>query len=264
VSVKTKERPILFNGEMIRAILDGRKTQTRRVMKDWQIPKLNNTWDTQFPDMKYSAIAQKHSKWGFCEFGATLEECADRMSNHSPYGFEGDHLWVRETFITGWPAVDGVVLSCDEGGNELPEHIWYRADRDKQNYQGWISDKGSRITGWTDENECFKDNIPWKPSIHMPRLASRINLKVKSIRIEQVQDICEEDAKSEGIYDGGCCSCGESSYPNPCGCDNPDPSFTDAFAWLWNSINEKRGYGWMHNPWVWVIEFGLLTESNDE
>ena len=73
----------------------------------------------------------------------------------------------------------------------------------------------------------------------------------------KLQDISEAEALAEGIQDGGCNNCGESSHPNPCGCANPEPLYVDAFAWLWNSINGKRA-PWVLNPWVWVVTFKPL------
>jgi hypothetical protein len=90
----------------------------------------------------------------------------------------------------------------------------------------------------------------WVPSIHMPRWASRILLEITDVRVERLSDISEKDARAEGIIDGGCLNCGESE---PCGCANPEPDATDAFAYLWQSIYGQEN--WNANPWVWVIEF---------
>jgi hypothetical protein len=99
----------------------------------------------------------------------------------------------------------------------------------------------------------------WKPkklgAMYMPELAARFYIENQSVFPQKIQDITEEDAIKEGILDGGCTNCGNSSYPSPCGCDNPTPDFRDAFIYLWNSINEKRGYSWMRNNWVWAINF---------
>ena len=86
----------------------------------------------------------------------------------------------------------------------------------------------------------------------MPRWALRLTLEVTDIRAQRVQEISEEDARAEGISDGGCLSCGKSE---PCGCSNPRPDARDAFCWLWDSINAKRGYGFSVNPWVWAVTF---------
>ncbi|MGU7800820.1 hypothetical protein ACV2ZF_26720, partial [Escherichia coli] len=100
------------------------------------------------------------------------------------------------------------------------------------------------------ENVPPADEVRWTPSIHMPRWASRILLEITSVRVERLNAISEEDARAEGIIDGGCLNCGE---PEPCGCANPVPDATDAFAYLWQSIYGQEN--WNANPWVWVIEF---------
>jgi len=178
-----KERPILFGGEMVRAILDGSKTQTRRVIK----PQPDEAWTMQGP-----CVINGHYADGPC-----------KSDLRCPYGKSGDRLWVKETFMP------------------LTKGFAYRAD-------GLI-------------NEKFP-GINWQPSIFMPRSASRIMLEIESIRVERVQDISEEDAIAEG--------CGYYDKPD----DFPLLPLQD-FCDLWDSINEKRGFGWKDNPWVWVIEF---------
>ncbi|HCI6686938.1 TPA: hypothetical protein NPP45_005248, partial [Klebsiella pneumoniae] len=99
------------------------------------------------------------------------------------------------------------------------------------------------------ENVPPAEEIRWTPSIHMPRWASRILLEITDVRVERLNAISEEDARAEGIIDGGCLNCGETE---PCGCANPEPDATDAFAYLWQSIYGQEN--WNANPWVWVIE----------
>lgn len=195
-----KERPILFSSPMVCAILDDRKTQTRRIIKNIGIVPgigevLNGSDDAkEWPD--------------FC-----------------PYGKQGDRLWVRETFNIN-----------DDG------HYIYAAD---------LNDAG--VTKWAAK---------WKPSIHMPRLASRITLEITGIRIDRLQDISEEDAIAEGI----------SRVPfRPCDgwpiCDGYMVGKDDgvsglkhkakvAYQELWESINGKGS--WDLNPFVWVVEFKVL------
>lgn len=190
-----KERGMIFNAEMVRAILDGRKTQTRRPVK--------------FP---------VHDKNLGCELAGN--ELAGELSAgnylNSAFGRPGDCIWVRET----WNKYGGLLT--------------YRADHD------WIDDMRK-------ETVC---TAKWVPSIHMPRWASRILLEITDVRVERLNAISEEDARAEGIIDGGCLNCGE---PEPCGCANPEPDATDAFAYLWQSIYGREN--WNANPWVWVIEF---------
>lgn len=145
--------------------------------------------------------------------------------SNSVFGCPGDRLWVRETHMNWWS------LPPDGIGDRVFSHVAaFAAD-------GYELEPGEK----------------WIPSIHMLRAASRILLEIVSIRIERLNSISEADAKAEGIEDGGCMTCGESSHPAPCGCADPDPSFKDAFVHLWDSIN---GHGaWHENPWVWVVEF---------
>jgi hypothetical protein len=188
---KTKERPILFNAEMVRAILDGRKTQTRRVIR------VQPSGDKVIYD---PAI-------GFRFHGGP-------NIKQSPYGKVGDELYVRETWSRNG--------SC----------IVYRST-------------------WKGNDK------KWHPSIHMPKWASRIKLRVTDVRVERLQSISEEDAISEGIWKYG----DEDSYKmytatTAFGTTNPIRSFKS----LWESINKKRGLGWDKNPWVWVIEFEVIND----
>ena len=218
------EHPILFNGEMVRAILEGRKTQTRRV------------WRPQ-PNVPYrrAEVVPDSGKdgWALRWYGEGGH--AYRWDADCPYGTPGDRLWVRETH--GYP--DAHTKGQSELWAEVYKAIWYRAD-DK--YGSAMHHGPLRSLHW---------NHHWRPSIHMPRWASRISLKVTGVRVERVQDITEDDAMAEGV-NGGCLNCGE---PDPCGCNAPMPDHADSFAGLWNKINESRGFGWLENPWVWVVEF---------
>lgn len=203
------ERPIIFSGPMVTAILGGRKTQTRRIVK--QFP----TWGHV---QELSDGSWEHSEGGF-DHHVRSARC--------PYGRPGDRLWVRE--VAAW----------DPKFRE-PGDVWYRAD------PKW-DEPGSGY---------YPDNKNWRSPIHMPKWASRITLEVMSVRVERLQAITEEDARAEGITDGGCLNCGE---PEPCVCAFPTPDARDAFIGLWDSINAKRGHAWDTNPWVWVIEFRQVT-----
>lgn len=159
-----KERPIIFSTPMIQAILEGRKTQTRRVVK-------------------YRPYAQDDAP-------VHLHEC--------PYGVPGDRLWVREAWGQGY--------FTPPGDDTTEGAIHYRATE-------------------------LDAHVTWKPSIFMPRWASRITLRITKVRVERVQNITGKDAIAEGV---------ES---------------VDQYRKLWNSLNAKRDYGWDENPRVWVIEF---------
>lgn len=191
-----KERPILFSAPMVCAILDGKKTQTRRVIKpqpEWMEPEV--VWTLR---------ENGHSGTGWYAHNEDYPE-EGSLFYHCPYGTPGDRLWVRETFHT----VDGA-------------SAFYRADYEH-------NPKGDKEHG-----------IVWTPSIHMPRWASRITLKVTDVRVERLQDISEKDAWAEGCegFDDDV-SGGKSGY-----CE---------YAELWEAINGKGS--WEANPWVWVVEF---------
>ncbi len=209
------ERGMIFNAEMVRAILDGRKMQTRRPVK--------------FP---------VHDKNLGCELAGN--ELAGELSAgnylNSAFGKPGDRIWVRETFQGPLFDYDLMDSYCkDPTPFEKPEFCVYKAD----------GVPAPEFYDADDELHCC-----WRPSIHMPRWACRILLEITNVRVERLNAISEEDARAEGIIDGGCLNCGE---PEPCGCANPEPDATDAFAYLWQSIYGQES--WNSNPWVWVIEF---------
>ena len=216
-----KERPILFSGSMVRAILDGSKTQTRR---------------------KVSAYVPSDTSW-FMTHGvqATGMSHSARPTVEVPfkYGKPGDRLWVRETWYPNEPTP------------------WYRADFIER-YQAWERDTPEGILRLEDA---------WKPSIHMPRWASRLTLEIVSVRVERLQDISEADAKAEGLKacskDGTLIKYGIPDMDGlPGGCDvgwpwgkwDADPR--KAYRALWESINGPGS--WEANPWVWVVEFKKL------
>lgn len=209
-----KERGVIFNGEMVRAILHGRKTQTRRPIK-WK--------QTRFTEI---GEREDGSNWPWSE---DAEHACD-FWHPCPFGAVGDRIWVREAFRVHSLATDVATLAY----------------------------KASERNSWTEQTHrvpvavCNKPATPekWTPSLHMPRWASRILLEITDVRVERLNAISEEDARAEGIIDGGCLNCGE---PEPCGCANPEPDATDAFAYLWQSIYGQES--WNADPWVWVIEF---------
>lgn len=181
------EKPILFSTSMVQAILDGRKTQTRRVMKIRPPAEAN-----RFPN-------GGSARWGICK-------CAYRTDGK---------LWVKETWLHDSP-------HCDDHRCGNIDHIWYRA------------------------SEKDPDMFPrWRPSIFMPRWASRIALHILDVRVQRLQDIDDADACREGV------DLTNTSIPGYA---------KERFRRLWNSINEDRGLGWDANPWVWVITFERVGE----
>jgi hypothetical protein len=180
-----KERPIIFSNEMVQAILDGRKTQTRRVIKTTKKTEwlMAYNWTDEY-----------------------IKNPDNYLVDDCPYGAPGDVLWVRETW-------------ADPCGAQIPA---YKADN---------------ATAW--------ENIKWRSPIHMPRWASRITLEITNVRVERVQEISFYELQQEGMQ-------GEHTKA------------VKEYIRLWDSLNEKRGYPWSDNPWVWVIEFERLPQSPHE
>lgn len=204
-----KERPILFSGPMIRAILEGRKTQTRRVVKPQPFMVLSAAdW--------HSRAMSGVDPYGCRPMGShVLEE----MGATCPHGTVGDRLWVREAW--------GLWDTLPKDGPERAR-IFYRSTD-------------------SDLHECRHQL--WRPSIHMPRWASRIMLEITGVRVERLQEISERDAQAEG------CERLELG-PQQIGGIPVHPmttSYAEAFQQLWQSINGPES--WSANPWVWVIEF---------
>lgn len=198
------EKPILFSGEMVKAILDGRKTMTRRVIKpqpDKKLEHLAGAWFTHY--WQHNGLWNDDGKVAKC-----------------PYGQPGDRLWVRETFKGAWK----------KNGRASEYWLTYRADNKKVLYR----------TAYIDDFENWPNK--WRPSIFMPRWASRITLQITNVRVEHIQGITECDAMFEGLWNGYTAT-------------GPDDYHQRKFAELWNKLNVKRGFGWDANPWVWVIEF---------
>lgn len=210
--------PILFSGEMVRAILDGRKTQTRRVIKPQ--PLLSNV-------ALGCASAEERQRL----------ELQWLVDNDCPHGKPGDLLWVRETWLeldrSGW---------CDPA---KPKD-WYDAAF------GRINAIAYRANADTEAERIRKEyGYKWRPSIFMPRWASRLTLRVVDVRVEQVKNISDMDVLAEGIPQKG-------RMYDPSGITFSDELRAD-FRSLWDSINAKRGYSWDSNPWVWVVEFERVT-----
>lgn len=224
-----KEHPILFNGEMVRAILGGRKTQTRRIMKP------------------QPAMVGPILNWhGFSVASG------DRPGVFGRY-VPGDRLWVRETFQfvepDGWI---GRVVECPRA-DQWPFH--------PEDWRAGCRDVGIayRADGEADEQLLCPEDVGWRPSIFMFRWAYRITLEVTDVRIEQIQDISALDAMWEGI----------AKAHNPINkmmiealgnASSTGLAVIDDFVVLWDSINAKRGYSWESNPWVWVVDFERVSD----
>ena len=239
---EVKERPILFSAPMVRAILEGRKTVTRRAVKGFQIP----TEDTAIPigdRQRWSAIGQRDPRYGFCIFGSTEAECAKELEEYAPcpYGRRGDRLWVREA----WQA-DAQVDSIAPRELSNGEPIRYPADWD------------FRQTGCA----MIKPGII-RPSIHMPRWVSRILLEITDGRVERLQDGEGETAyESRYIAEGiNRIHQGDGDYAFHPFKSEPGPgNWTDPFdAWRELRVGINGAESWNSNPWVWVVEFKRVT-----
>jgi hypothetical protein len=246
MTLSLKERPIIFSSEMVKAILEDRKSQTRRVIGN--ISPGYPTFYTLPVTFGIGLFAADGKHKGSClglfdgeelilygaknfqtRGGLAWQHHEDHERVRCPYGKPGDHLWVRETFCpVRWGSYEptGKIPSGPEGAL-----IQFRADYP---------------AGSIDYDGC------WKPAIHMPRWASRLILKITKVRVERVQSISEEDADAEGVEHNHA-----TKWPDG------DPGVIHDVARrnycdLWNRLNSKRNsgqYAWAKNPWVWVIEY---------
>ena len=212
-----RERPILFSSPMVRALLDGTKTQTRRV------------------------VSARH----LAQIDLSRAPCRANWSKPMPYGDTGDRLWVRETWSYRCTA------STPTAGQYM-HTIGYLADDARQTF-GPMPDDGvglpvqrATVVGepW-QERQAYLERYwrQWRPSIHMPRWASRITLEVTGVRVERLQDISIADAMAEGVVE---------TNANLRGLE-PCMEWRCAYEDLWRQINGPDSWG--ANPWVWVIEF---------
>lgn len=218
-----KDRPILFSGPMVKAIFEGRKTQTRRIVKPQPIfdgKRVSFTW----------------KGWAYPLPLSKTHPCDQWFSRECPYGQPGDRLWVREK---------AKLQSC--GTREKGETAWASLfyDADKA-----MSER--IVPGYTHKPYLFTQ---WTPSIHMPRWASRITLEIVSVRVERLNDISEEDSQAEGIpFNGTYWLGGHHPVKGSLQCWN---TAKDAFRKTWDVINGSGS--WEKNSWVWVIEFKRVT-----
>lgn len=213
-----RERPILFSGEMVRAILAGRKTQTRRVVK--RVVRYNGVSYVSWPEPGWIP------EW-------TPELIASDWRCH--YGAPGDRLWVRETW--------GYDHAAAHAAEERRGPFVYRVD-------------GESVIRTVDGR--------WRPSIHMPRWASRLTLDVTDVRVERLQDISTADAAAECdvasiLRPGHPLHSAAFARGEPGDVNGRLAGAIEAFAALWDSLNAKRGHGWDVNPWVWVVSFTRVS-----
>lgn len=226
-----KERPILFSAPMVRAILEGRKTVTRRAVRAGFNPKdLEGTLSASECRKLYRELPQHFGASYFC-----------------PYGQPGDRLWVRETFtIESNRWADDPYSPPHKDGRPTQR---YEDDKwDQPHYKA--TDAEPEL--WYDDRDS--PGCRWKPSIHMPRWASRILLEITDVRVERLQDISEDQAKAEGVrlYTDHA-ELGEWWHVDGIDTYSADPR--KSFELLWSSV----GGDWAANPWVWVVEFKRVT-----
>lgn len=201
------ERPIIFSKPMVRAILSGQKTQTRRILKPQPDTSTPGYWAWS-PRKGVSTGKALAHVWG-------------------PHGVVGDRLWVRENYYC-----DHLFSGKQGTVEEWRSMLYYAADYDTPQ-------------DWANAEEWAERTPPWTPSIHMFRWASRILLEITDVRVERLNDISGQDAKSEGV-DPYAWSGGDVRASAIC-----------AFAELWDIINGKT-HSWASNPWVWVICFKVI------
>ncbi|WP_336479289.1 hypothetical protein [Escherichia coli] len=219
-----KERGMIFNAEMVRAILDDRKTQTRRIVQ----PQPELTKGSGF-------------SWKGAVFGSGSD---DRETNRNfahvkcPFGAVGDRIWVRETW---WQAGQSCARypDDDEYGWYGSRRVLYAADGNPPNEPNDHYPKG--LGG--GKFSAAKPNHLWRkrPSIHMPRWASRFLLEITDVRVERLNDISECDAKAEGVS------------PAAYAITPPEAAYRVGFGDIWRGIYGEES--WAANPWVWVVEF---------
>ena len=220
------EKPISFNSEMVRAILDDRKTQTRRVCKDQTATKYEWLENCEIYPL---TLGEGYTGWGKdCGFSFLVP-------TKCPYGKVGDLLWVKETnFLYGHWIKNGKTKTGKQAYKFMPE-------KSTKNMHF-----GARYLDNPPVEICTKKNeLGWfkRPSIFMAKIHTRTWVEKTGIRVERVQDITNGDIQAEGAAEFGCVT------------------HRLNFETLWNSINEKRGHGWDVNPWCWCISFKKVKNN---
>ncbi|WP_460143117.1 hypothetical protein [Pseudomonas sp. S3_B08] len=207
-----KERPILFSAPMVRAVLDGRKTVTRRPVK-----------------------VQPRSRADIGSYGKgqpfIRNPDVTKCNPECPFGNPGDRLWVRETWY------------CDH--NEVMRGPYLKPD-DLDVIEA--RDDGTLVYAADGLTPYEADQPVWKPSIHMPRWASRILLEITDVRVERLQDISRADIRAEGLQ-----------CPPELASDDVSPNYRDWYPEAWKELWNSTGGDWDANPWVWVVEFKRVT-----
>ncbi|HBY4949381.1 hypothetical protein ACQX9G_06505 [Klebsiella pneumoniae] len=217
---KITERGMIFNGEMVRALLSGRKTQTRRIIK---------------PQPELTLSGSLSGKWLSRPLNGLLLPKIEDIAIHCPFGAVGDRIWVRETWgvVSHAFSDDGLMIDWVP---DRPATAIHEMPFGNGYYSGYAIYATDGDFTWGDDDGYEDGRWCWKPSIHMPRAASRILLEITDVRVERLRSMSQDDARAEGVI--------AASGPMEAGL---------AFRELWDSIYGEES--WKANPWVWVIEF---------
>ena len=228
---QVKERPIIFSGEIVKAILDGKKTMTRRVVKSGFIGQYEHAHI-----INQSSDKSREGKAYFYDKPVGSMVLSSQLVSN-PYGNIGDRLWVRET----WQEIGPDCL------------LTYKAT-----YPSDLYAKRPELENVPPLASLKDRGYLWKSPMFMPRWASRILLEITDIRVERLNDISEADCEKEGFR----------FYPlsricfKPCSTKHPSGhgsnNYKSIFGEYWDTLNAKKGYQWSSNPWVWVVEFKVV------
>ncbi len=238
-----KDTGILFKGDMVRAIQERRKTQTRRVDDRNKVMRTVNRNPNSWAFLGINGSLGDPASDGSAWAGFNYRESTSPIYAKCPYGQVGDRLWVREThWRYGRWIRNGRTKSGRQAWKFLAttDEVRYMDDAPRRLYEGrslytrkYIADY--KLSDWVK-----------RPSIFLPKSASRITLEITGVKVERVREITIADAKAEGVegesFDGG----QTFAYRGP-------------FATLWDEINFKRGYGWDVNPWNWALTFKVVS-----
>jgi hypothetical protein len=226
-----KERPILMNGEMVRAILDGCKTQTRRPIKEVQELEVAENLGKSDWLFRTLCTSRYNGLWSDMPNDQFIEM-------YCPFGVVGDRLYVRESFQV-FNVVNNDVIETIKPRPEICA-IGYRATEEVRASK--IGDK--EFTG------------PWRPSIHMPKWATRIWLEITGIQVVRLQEITPHQALCEGVSDE------VSGIPDSILDEEKfkESVYVNRFRSIWDKVYINNGFGWDVNPWVWAIHFRVVEK----
>jgi len=250
-----KDHPLLFSGPMVRAILDGRKTQTRRVMKPQPDPR----------ETEFRFNADNGCWFGVCPRNPETGGPTRGRDFRSPYGVPGDRLWAKEAWAVRAASTGGSLSDCP--GRRLG--FCYRASGEQADEDGHVQiHQEVQVDRETQQKYRRLITEPnWRSARFMPKIACRLWLEVLRVWPERVQDISEADALAEGIrrfeygtqYGTAHISIGYGTSRLALGA--MAPTAANAFCRLWDSINAASGHPWANNDWVWAIEFKRINHA---